>query len=323
MQEVLSAIQSRPAVPEMTLGDVLQLKLGRLGDRRLPVTDLRASGWVDALLSKLAGQETVADVEPPATFQGTLRPYQIHGLAWLLFLGEFRLGACLADDMGLGKTIQVLALLLHLQEEGTLEKPFLLICPTSVVGNWRKEAERFAPTLSVLIHHGLDRHEGEEFKREAKRHHLVVSTYSLAHRDLEQLDAVEWGGLVLDEAQNIKNPQAKQTKALRRLNAPRRIALTGTPVENRLQELWSIMEFLNPGYLGIRSGIPPPLRPAHRALSRRGGHGRVPPSRRAVRSQATEDRPDRHQRPAVEERDEGLLHAHPGAGDVVPGTRAR
>ena len=255
VQEVLSAIQSRPAVPEMTLGDVLQLKLGCLGDRKLPVTDLRATGWVDALLSKLAGEDALADVAPPATFQGTLRPYQIHGLAWLLFLGQFRLGACLADDMGLGKTIQILALLLHLQEEGTLEKPFLLICPTSVVGNWRKEAERFAPTLSVLIHHGLDRHEGEDFKRVANRHHLVVSTYSLAHRDLEQLDAVEWGGLVLDEAQNIKNPQAKQTKALRRLNAPRRIALTGTPVENRLQDLWSIMEFLNPGYLGSEAAF--------------------------------------------------------------------
>ena len=255
VQEVLSAIESRPAVPEMTLGDVLQLKLGRLGDGRLPVTGLRATGWVDALLSKLAGHDELPDVEPPATFRGTLRPYQVHGLAWLLFLGQFRLGACLADDMGLGKTIQVLALLLHLQEEGTLERPFLLICPTSVVGNWRKEAERFAPTLSVLIHHGLDRHEGEDFKREANRHHLVVSTYSLAHRDLEQLDAVEWGGLVLDEAQNIKNPQAKQTKALRRLNAPRRIALTGTPVENRLQELWSIMEFLNPGYLGSEAAF--------------------------------------------------------------------
>ena len=255
VQEVLKAIESRPAVPEMTLGDVLQLKLGRLGDGRLPVTDLRASGWVDALLTKLSGQEALPDIDEPVTFQGTLRPYQLQGLAWLLFLGQFRLGACLADDMGLGKTIQVLALMLHLQEEGTLEKPFLLICPTSVVGNWRKEAERFAPSLDVLIHHGLDRHEGEEFKREANRHHLVVSTYSLAHRDLEQLDAVEWGALVLDEAQNIKNPQAKQTKALRRLNAPRRIALTGTPVENRLQELWSIMEFLNPGYLGSEAAF--------------------------------------------------------------------
>jgi SNF2 family DNA or RNA helicase len=118
------------------------------------------------------------------------------------------------------------------------------------VSNWRKEAERFSPSLRVLIHHGLGRRGGPSFAPEALRHDLVVSTYSLLHRDLEHLLTVEWGGLVLDEAQNIKNPGAKQTQALRRLHAPMRIALTGTPVENRLSELWSIMEFLNAGYLG-------------------------------------------------------------------------
>ena len=255
VQEILGAMQSSPRIPELTLGDVLQLKLGRLGDQRLPVTDLKATGWVEELLSQLSGGEALPEVEQPATFHGTLRPYQVQGLSWLEFLGQFRLGACLADDMGLGKTIQVLALLLRLQERGELERPFLLICPTSVVGNWRKEAERFAPSLRVLVHHGLDRHEGEAFEREATRHDLVVSTYSLVHRDLAQLQAVQWDGLVLDEAQNIKNPQAKQTRALRRLAAPRRLALTGTPVENRLQELWSIMEFLNPGYLGAEASF--------------------------------------------------------------------
>ena len=255
VEEILGALESRPKVSELTLGDVLQLKLGRLGDQRLPVTDLKASGWVDELLSQLSGSEALPEVEQPATFHGQLRPYQVQGLSWLEFLGQFRLGACLADDMGLGKTIQVLALLLRLQERGELERPFLLICPTSVVGNWRKEAERFAPSLRVLVHHGLDRREGEAFEREAKRHDLVVSTYSLVHRDLTQLQAVAWDGLVLDEAQNIKNPQAKQTRALRKLAAPRRLALTGTPVENRLQELWSIMEFLNPGYLGSEASF--------------------------------------------------------------------
>ncbi len=132
-----------------------------------------------------------------------------------------------------------------------MDRPYLLICPTSVVSNWRKEAERFAPSLRVLIHHGLGRH-GTSFAGEAVRHDLVVSSYSLLHRDSDRLRAVEWGGLVLDEAQNIKNPSAKQTQALRRLSAPARIALTGTPVENRLSELWSIMEFLNTGYLGSR-----------------------------------------------------------------------
>jgi SNF2 family DNA or RNA helicase len=255
VKEVLDALQARPETPKMTLGDVLQLELGRPREGSLPVTDLEATGWIDTLLTRLTGKEELPQLEAPRSFHGKLRPYQKHGLSWLSFLGRWNLGACLADDMGLGKTIQVLALLLHLEEIGELDRPVLLICPTSVVSNWRKEAERFAPTLRVLIHHGQERHEGERFQREAGRHHIVVSTYSLVHRDLERLSGVEWAGLVLDEAQNIKNPQAKQTRALRRLVAPRRMALTGTPVENRLSELWSIMEFLNPGYLGSEAAF--------------------------------------------------------------------
>jgi SNF2 family DNA or RNA helicase len=255
VDEVLEALQARPESPKMNLGDVLQLELGRPKDGSLPVTDLEATGWIETLLTRLAGREELPRLEAPRSFHGKLRPYQKHGLSWLSFLGRWNLGACLADDMGLGKTIQVLSLLLHLEDKGELDRPVLLICPTSVVSNWRKEAERFAPTLRVLIHHGQERHEGERFQKEAARHHLVVSTYSLVHRDLERLSGVEWEGLVLDEAQNIKNPQAKQTRALRKLVAPRRIALTGTPVENRLSELWSIMEFLNPGYLGSEASF--------------------------------------------------------------------
>jgi SNF2 family DNA or RNA helicase len=255
VQEVLDALQSRPEAPKMTLGDVLQLELGPPRDGSPPVTELQATGWIETLLDRLSGREEHPQLDTPRSLHGKLRPYQKHGLSWLAFLGRWNLGACLADDMGLGKTIQVLALLLHLEEMGELNRPVLLICPTSVVSNWRKEAERFAPTLRVLIHHGPERHEGERFQAEAARHHLVVSTYSLVHRDLGRLGGVGWGGLVLDEAQNIKNPQAKQTRALRRLEAPRRIALTGTPVENRLSELWSIMEFLNPGYLGSETAF--------------------------------------------------------------------
>jgi SNF2 family DNA or RNA helicase len=255
VQEVLDALSVRPEAPKMTLGDVLQVELGKPRDGSPPVTDLEATGWIETLLTRLTGREELPHLEAPRSFHGRLRPYQRHGLSWLSFLGRWNLGACLADDMGLGKTVQVLALLLHLEENGELDGPVLLICPTSVVSNWRKEAERFAPTLRVLIHHGQERHEGERFQKEAGRHHLVVSTYSLVHRDLERLSGVAWAGLVLDEAQNIKNPQAKQTRALRKLLAPRRIALTGTPVENRLSELWSIMEFLNPGYLGSESGF--------------------------------------------------------------------
>lgn len=255
IEGVLSAMRSKPVRAEMSLREVLQLGLGRKKQRGLPVAGVEAEGWVEELLSRLTGSESMSPIEPPVGFQGRLRPYQLTGLSWLAFLGEWGLGACLADDMGLGKTIQVLALLLHRKQRRRLSKPFLLLCPTSVVSNWRKEAERFAPSLKVLIHHGLGRHDNRTFAGEALRHDLVVSTYSLLHRDLEQLRGVDWEGLVLDEAQNIKNPAAKQTQALRRLMAPSRIALTGTPVENRLSELWSIMEFLNAGYLGSRASF--------------------------------------------------------------------
>jgi SNF2 family DNA or RNA helicase len=247
--EALKVIGSQPSRAVMSLREVLQLGLGR-GEDGLPVRGLEADGWVETLLGRLAGTESLPMLDPPRDFQGQLRPYQVSGLSWLSFLGKWGFGACLADDMGLGKTIQMLALLLHRRQAGELKRPFLLICPTSVMNNWKKEAERFAPALRVLIHHGLERREGDAFVRQAARHDLVVSSYSLAHRDLKRLSAVKWDGLVLDEAQNIKNPAAKQTKSVTHLAAPIRVALTGTPVENRLSELWSIMEFLNPSYLG-------------------------------------------------------------------------
>ena len=151
--------------------------------------------------------------------------------------------------MGLGKTIQALALLERDHANG-VDRPVLLICPTSVVGNWRKEAARFAPGLPVLVHHGLTRARGEEFAQQAARHALVISTYALMHRDLDLLKEIAWSGIILDEAQNIKNPATRQSRAARSLTADYRIALTGTPVENNVGELWSIMDFLNPGFLG-------------------------------------------------------------------------
>src|SRR5262249_20719095 len=155
-----------------------------------------------------------------------------------------------ADDMGLGKTPQCLAALLRLQEETPARRrasrrkppPTLLVCPKSVAENWRREAERFAPELSVTLHHGPGRRRGGDFAKQAPEHDLVVTTYPLVHRDLETLARVEWQAVVLDEAQNIKNPEARQTRAIRALRAGWRVALTGTPVENRLRELWSIME---------------------------------------------------------------------------------
>src|SRR5262249_18752064 len=159
-------------------------------------------------------------------------------------LRQWGLGACLADDMGLGKTVQALV---HVEREwhGNGKQPVLLVCPTSVIGNWQKEAARFTPDLPVMVHHGIARAKGEAFKKEAKKHAIVLSSYSLPQRDIDILKAVEWSGVILDEAQNIKNPETKQSRAARSLKADFRIALTGTPVENNVGDLWAIMEFLN------------------------------------------------------------------------------
>ena len=233
--------------------DVLRLALGVAdAPQGIHFETARGEGWIGDLLDKLGGHTRFEEFPAPDAFEGTLRPYQLRGFSWLGFLRQYGLGACLADDMGLGKTIQALALLERERVSG-VDRPTLLICPTSVVGNWRKEAARFTPCLSVLIHHGLARTRSEEFAEQAARHSLVISSYALAHRDLELLRDVAWSGIILDEAQNIKNPETRQSRALRSLTSDYRIALTGTPVENTVGELWSIMDFLNPGLLGNQS----------------------------------------------------------------------
>ena len=248
--------EKRAAEEEMTLRQALQMGLGEGGEvGDLPVVGVEAQGWVHDLLRRLSGSEPLAELSPPEDLVGQLRPYQVRGLSWLAFLRRWGLGACLADDMGLGKTIQTIALVLNDLQEGLAEGPVLVFCPTSVVGNWAREIARFAPSLRVMVHHGSDRASGEDFVAQACQAHVVISTYALARRDEETLRAVEWAGIVLDEAQNIKNPAAKQTQAIRRLPAGYRVALTGTPVENRLSELWSIMQFLNPGYLGSQKSF--------------------------------------------------------------------
>ena len=189
-------------------------------------------------------------MKEPQGFKGELRPYQARGVSWLSFLEQWGLGACLADDMGLGKTIQLIAFLLHQKALNRLTGPVLLICPTSVLGNWEREVHRFAPKLKTLVHHGSGRSRGKTFARTVKTKDLVITSYPLIYRDQATLEGMQWWGLVLDEAQNIKNPEARQSKAVRQLQANCRIALTGTPLENRLTELWSILDFLNPGYLG-------------------------------------------------------------------------
>jgi SNF2 family DNA or RNA helicase len=228
----------------MTAAEALHDGLGSVDDD-LPVVGVDADGWLGDLLSGQADRR-LAPVPTPASFRGELRPYQERGLAWLSFLGDLGLGAVLADDMGLGKTIEILSLL----AKNDQIMPTLLVCPMSLVGNWEREAERFTPDLKVLVHHGADRLVGEELVGELNAADLVITTYGLAVRDQEAMSRIEWARVVCDEAQNIKNAATRQARAVRALPARSRIALTGTPVENRLSDLWSIMEFTRPGLLG-------------------------------------------------------------------------
>ena len=242
---------SREPASHKSVAEVLSLAAIPPEDPDLPldITGVEADGWLGELLEGTAPQ-TLRPVEPPESFTAQLRPYQQRGLSWLAFLSSIGLGACLADDMGLGKTIQVLALESHQRAEDPDGGPTLLLCPMSLVGNWQREAARFAPQLCVYAHHGPQRRHAEALDDELGRADLVVTTYGTAMRDIEELAPVRWGRVVLDEAQAIKNSLSRSAKAARKLQASHRIALTGTPVENRLSELWSIMEFLNPGLLG-------------------------------------------------------------------------
>ncbi len=243
---------SRKEQMELSLEDALRLSTGDTQTiEKLPVVSFEASGTLEELLSNLTNNRSIEPIIP-ASFKGTLRPYQERGVGWLSFLEQWGLGACLADDMGLGKSVEFIAFMLNLQEQEALEAPVLLIAPTSVLGNWEREVKKFGPTIKTLVHHGDKRAKGKALAKAAKDKNLVITSYPLVFRDAKDLQSITWQGVVLDEAQNIKNPDAKQSKAVRELQTNFRIALTGTPVENRLSELWSIMDFLNPGYLGQR-----------------------------------------------------------------------
>ena len=257
---------------KMTLAQALRLALDRSARQRagsdtsLPVLGISAKGRIEEMLKALSRPaHSLEPAAPPRHLQGTLRPYQLRGVSWLEYLHRLGLGACLADDMGLGKTVELIAFLLRQKEETAAgkmvqddsppseqggHKPTLLICPLSVAGNWQREMERFAPSLRVLLHHGQNRLSGSGFLEESRKKDVIITTYALAARDKETLSTIPWSHLVLDEAQAIKNQSARQTRSIKSLSAGYRIALTGTPVENRLSELWSIMDFLNPGYLG-------------------------------------------------------------------------
>ncbi|WP_410612519.1 DEAD/DEAH box helicase [Amycolatopsis sp. lyj-109] len=235
--------------PAPTAAELLELV--HLGpEAPLPVTDVRADGWVGDVLAERVPR-TLPPVELPPSFRATLRPYQQQGVAWLAFMAALGLGACLADDMGLGKTVQTLAL--EAVERAERERaPTLVLCPMSLVGMWQREAANFAPGLRVHAHHGSARAHGDALAGQVAAADLVITTYATAARDAGELASFTWRRLVLDEAHAIKNADTATAKAARRFTADHRLALTGTPVENRLADLWSVLDLLNPGLLGSR-----------------------------------------------------------------------
>ena len=207
---------------------------------------VQGEGWIGELLAGLP-DERLVEVQEPEDFVGELRHYQRRGLSWMGFLARLGLGGCLADDMGLGKTATTLA---HL---ATRPGPHLVVCPLSVVHNWYAEAARFTPHLQVAIHHGNERVRGEDTVGQLIPSDIIVTTYGTLSRDIEHLAAVRWSTLVLDEAQAIKNHLTRAAKSVRQIVAEQKIALTGTPVENHLGELWSILDAVNPGLYGSAS----------------------------------------------------------------------
>ncbi|MDH6111256.1 superfamily II DNA or RNA helicase [Kitasatospora sp. MAP12-15] len=275
---------SREGRGEMTPGRLLRLALDpEASVGGLPVSAVRASGVLGELLADRTASRAGATaggwappVPLPDGFTATLRPYQERGVAWLRSLTRLGLGAVLADDMGLGKTVQTLALLAAEQAEQAEQaergergeqgeraaaepaeaaRPTLLVCPMSLVGNWRREAARFAPSLRVHVQHGAERPTGDELRAAVAGVDLVITTYGLVQRDAEQLRTIDWRRVIADEAQQVKNSATAQSRALRSLPADHRIALTGTPVENRLTELHAILDFANPGLLGSASAF--------------------------------------------------------------------
>ena len=234
---------------EVTVGDLRELALQSTADEPIEFT---GSTWHTSLLG---GLETKAPlrIDIPDTVHAELRDYQRRGVDWMYWMSRNNLGAVLADDMGLGKTLQLLALTAVERDRDETTGPTLVVAPTSVVGNWAREAAKFVPSLRVLVHHGSNRAAGEDFLRRVAEHDVVITSYGTVSRDFAALGRVEWDRVVLDEAQAIKNSSTRASKSVRSLPSRHRIALTGTPVENRLSEMRSIVDFTNPGVLGSAS----------------------------------------------------------------------
>ncbi len=251
LREALRALRASNA-KKMKLRDALAFAAGMGRAGRLKVEELKAHGWLRGLINELKGEEAFSMAPVPAGFHGELRPFQLRGFSWLAFLAKWGLGACLADDMGLGKTVQAIAYILH--SRGTGKAPAaLVVAPLTLLGNWTHELRRFAPSLKVTVHHGHDRPAGADFSRAVATSDVMLTSYTLLVKDFREFAGVRFSSVILDEAQSIKNPLTRAARAARSVDAPVRIALTGTPLENSVNDIWSLEEFLNPGLLGERA----------------------------------------------------------------------
>jgi len=250
-----AALAERATRTRLTGAEVLRHAVGLDDSPLAGATSVGGSGWAADLLARTETASTEA-VATPEGFSGSLRSYQTEAVAWLAFLDSAGLGGCLALDMGLGKTPTMLA---HMARTAAAQEavtgPTLVVAPTAVVGNWAAEAARFTPGLRVVVHHGASRASTDTFAAETAGADVVLTTYGTAVRDVDALEQASWARVVLDEAQAIKNPASEVATQLRRIPAPSRIALTGTPVENGLGDLWSILDFTNPGLVGPRSAF--------------------------------------------------------------------
>ncbi len=260
-----AALAERAKKTQLTGAEMLRHALGLEG-ASLGGISLAGQGWAADLLRSVRNLPEV-DATPPG-FSGELRSYQADALAWLEFLDTAGLGGCLALDMGLGKTPTTLAALAFPDNDA----PGLVVAPPAVLGNWRAEAHKFTPGTKVLMHHGQNRSKGAELRKAIADADVVLTTYGTAVRDIDQLEKISWGKVVLDEAQAIKNPAADTSQQLRRLEARTRIALTGTPIENGLGDLWAILDWANPGLLGSRSQFIAQLSPDRTTTDRTGEH---------------------------------------------------
>ncbi|WP_151641447.1 DEAD/DEAH box helicase [Corynebacterium sp. 11A] len=254
-----AAEKDDPRADELDLAEENYLSAAALREMALKTAgqryiEFRGSDWFSSLMSADADPvPTPVRLTIPDSVHATLREYQRRGVDWLYWMARHELGAVLADDMGLGKTLQLLTLLAIEKHEGLTTAPTMVVAPTSVLSNWQREAQKFTPDLSVMVYHGSQRPKGEEFVHQAKQCDLVITSYGVLSRDVELFCELHWQHLVLDEAQQIKNSSTRMARAAKVIPSAHRIALTGTPIENRLAEIHSLMDFCNYGMLGSAS----------------------------------------------------------------------